>query len=162
MEFGKAIRNPNTKVGRLLYGGVAGVSALALTASGCGGSSTEGLTDSVSTSSANTAGHTGPDERTGNEQQLVFDDLGGGSSTIQVYPSPNGHPEANGTYPSGEAVGAICVTEGREVHSDPGVGEMPRHSDEWIKIHGTPGETQFATDVYTHNPRQLIMELPNC
>src|SRR5581483_1111770 len=47
---------------------------------------------------------------------LVFDDLGGGSSVIEVYPgvtSSVADKQYNGTFNSGDRVMAECKTEGR-------------------------------------------------
>lgn len=158
MELGKVstyLRNPNTRAGRLLYGGVSGAAALALFASGCGADPNHGLTDPTTPAPAPKTPK--PDQ----EPQLTFDYLGGGSTTIKVFPGP-GTGKVDGTYFDGDTVGAICKTEGQERKSDPSLGEEPRHSDEWIKIDGTPGETQFATAVYIEHPQQLLDQLPDC
>jgi hypothetical protein len=97
--------------------------------------------------------------------ELVFDDLNGGSSIIRVYPGVTKSKTdmlANGTYNDGDTVPAECKTEGRSVHSDPSVGETNRTSSEWIRIHGTPGETQYATAVYVENPQAVLKQLPDC
>lgn len=99
------------------------------------------------------------------ESALTFDDLGGGSSIIEVYPGVGNTPEDrafNGTYNDGDTVGAECKEEGREVHSHPEAGEEDRNSDEWIRITGTPGNEQFATAVYIEHPTKVLSELPPC
>ncbi|HYH35972.1 MAG TPA: hypothetical protein VD706_00555 [Candidatus Saccharimonadales bacterium] len=173
MEFGKVmthVRNPDTRAGRLLYGGVAGSVVVALATGGCGSDPNKGLTDPAPTPRGNPPEHVGGQEGghanpndDHDHPQLVFDDLGGGSPYILVYPGPNADPDSdNGVYPDGEAVDALCVTEGRTVQSDPSLGEERRESDDWIEIDGTPGERQFATAVYAHNPNQLVLQLPEC
>lgn len=99
--------------------------------------------------------------------KLKFDSLDGGSSIIQVYPSAktkaNGTlPKYNGTYNDGASVAVECKTVGRTVHSDPSVGETNRTSNEWVRIKGTPGETQYATTVYIEHPKDLLEQLPEC
>ena len=94
---------------------------------------------------------------------LVFDNLGGGSSIIQVYPGvTDADRQANGTYNAGDAVSADCKTVGRTVRSDPSVGELNRISDQWIRIQGTPSETQYATVIYVQSPDELLARLPDC
>lgn len=141
------LRNPETKVGRAVAGGTAAVASLALLASGCGSSPSQ---NSDKTPVA-----------PGNRPTLTFDDLGGGSSVIEVFPGPRNN-QYDGTYYDGDRVPAICKTEGRQRQSDPSVGETSRQSDEWIRIVGTPGERQFATAVYIEHPAQLLNQLPEC
>lgn len=97
---------------------------------------------------------------------LIFDDLHGGSPYITVYsdigPETQAGQNPNGQFLSGEKVEATCLTTGRLVRSDPSIGEEPRQSDKWARIIGSPGEWQFATLVYTQNPKQLEEELPSC
>ncbi len=96
---------------------------------------------------------------------LVFDDLGGGSSIIQVYPGVQNtevDKQYNGTFNDGDIVGALCKTEGRQVSSDPSAGEVSRTSSEWVRINGTPGVDQYATAVYVENSDDLLGKLPVC
>jgi hypothetical protein len=160
MEFGKLtfnLRNPDNRTGRALAAGVSAAAALALIASGCGGS---GSAES-SKSSTESPHKSGGNEPTLTFNALTFDDLGGGSSVIEVFPSPT-DKQYNGTYYDGDQVDPICKTQGREVHSDPKAGEQNRQSDEWIRIHGSPGETEYATAVYVEHPAQLLHQLPEC
>ena len=97
--------------------------------------------------------------------RLVFDDLHGGSPIIEVYPgvtNSSADKQANGSFNDGDSVPAECKTEGRMVHSNPGLGEEDRSSDDWIRIQGSPGETQYATAVYAENPSELLGRLPDC
>lgn len=99
------------------------------------------------------------------EHKLVFDDLDGGSPIIRVYPGVQNTPGDrmhNGTYNDGDVVGADCKTTGREVSSDPSVGETDRTSDQWVRIHGTPGEVQYASAVYVEQPDTLLATLEEC
>jgi hypothetical protein len=117
---------------------------------GCGGSKSSGTSASSSETGVAT---------------LVFDDLHGGSSIIQVYPGVTeaaADKGSNGTFHDGDKVPAECRTEGRTVHSDPSVGEEDRTSSVWIRIQGTPGLTQYATAVYVENPAALLSQLPEC
>lgn len=103
--------------------------------------------------------------RRGNTVSATFDDLHGGSPIIKVYPGPNDTPadrEFNGTFNDGDVVTAECKTEGRLVRSNSAGGELPRNSNEWVRIQGTPGMTQFATAVYIENPDQVLGQLPQC
>lgn len=96
---------------------------------------------------------------------LVFDDLGTPPHFIRVYPGVSEAAEDkkhNGTYPDGEGVLAECKTGGRTVNSDVAAGEPARSSDEWIRIHGSPGEIQYATAVYIENPDQVLSQLEDC
>lgn len=141
------------------FGGVI-VASGALALAGCGGGKkTETVTTTVeATQPAGTS--TSP---TAEGVTLTFDDLGANSSIIQVYPGVESTPAdktSNGTFNSGDTVPAECKTEGRTVHSVP--PETPRQSNEWVRIHGTPGETQYATAVYVHSPDQLLSKLPDC
>jgi hypothetical protein len=96
---------------------------------------------------------------------LVFDSLGGGPSTVMVYPGVtevSADTHENGTFPDGSKVPAECATDGRDVHSVTSLGEEPRSSDQWILIDGTPGETQYASAVYIEHPDTLLNQLPRC
>jgi hypothetical protein len=145
--------------GRVVVG--IGALTLAVVASGCGGGEDRDAspapvetTQQPMDTSTETEGAT-----------LTFDDLGGGSSIIQVYPGVEDIParkKFNGTYNDGDTVDAECKTKGRTVHSDTSVGEENRSSNDWIRIHGTPGETQYATAAYVEDPEQLLAQLPVC
>jgi hypothetical protein len=142
--------------------------SLALTAlAGCGdGSNTSEISSNSQAPTATEVPSSVLTTQSGSEHPpLVFDDLHGGSSIIRVYPGVTesaNDKESNGTFNDGDIVPAECKTEGRTVHSDPSVGEEDRTSSEWIRIHGTPGETQFATAVYVKSPSALLKKLPNC
>lgn len=98
-------------------------------------------------------------------ETLVFDALGGTPPIIRVFPGVSDSPQdkvQNGTFNDGEAMPAICKTKGRKVSSNPAAGDRPRTSDDWIKIVGSPGLTQYATAVYVRDPEALLAKLPNC
>jgi hypothetical protein len=135
------------------------LSGAALFLSGCGGSQSQ----TVSRSAANPQGHT---------EKFEFDSLGsklskGGSSIIRVYPGVKDTDKDNstaGTYANGQTAEAGCIADGRDVHSVPGEGEIPRSSDRWLKIiNSGSSEPTFATVVYT-NPAQApaLAKLPEC
>lgn len=100
--------------------------------------------------------------------ELVFDDLGGGSPRIQVYPGTT-ESEADRvpyehTYRDGQAVYAACYEDteaNREVSSDPSVGERDVTSDLWFKL-DVPGPAQYATAVYVELPEELRAQLDPC
>ena len=86
---------------------------------------------------------------------------------VEVYPGVSdsaADKTHNGTYNDGESVGAICDKKGREVtFIDPsGDHTKDRTSNDWIRIQGTPGETQYASAVYTANSAQLLPQLDAC
>lgn len=120
----------------MLFGG-----SLAITGSGCGGS---GDSDK------------GP-------RVLTFDDLGGGSPKIHVYPG-TGHEnedrDSNAFYLDDEQVLAKCWEKGRLVLPRPELGELSRSSDKWFQIDAEP--TQYATAVYVKDPQTLLKQLPEC
>ena len=148
-------RNWRTFSGIILASG-----ALAL--AGCGGGSKNAETTTPTTVGITQPGGTSANPNT-KGVTLTFDDLGANSSIIQVYPgvgNTSADKLADGTYNNGDAVPAECKTEGRTAHSVP--PETPRQSSEWIRIHGTPGETQYATAVYAQSPDKLLSQLPNC
>ena len=140
----------------------AAVVSAALWAAGCGGngrSSTETHTRNPVPGRSSSLGPQKP------KAVLTFDDLGGGSSIIEVFPGVRSTPadeQYNGTYSDGDRVSAVCKTNGRTVHSDPSVGERSRSSHEWIRIIGAPGVSQYATAVYIEHPRRLLQQLPDC
>lgn len=82
---------------------------------------------------------------------FTFDDLGGGPETILVYQGP-GESEADrqvasDEYDDGDQAFIDCVVpEGREVPSDPSVGEREETSHVWFRLL-VPGYP-FATDTY--------------
>lgn len=168
MELGKAmtwLRNPDTVAGKRVFAVTGGLTALALWASGCGnGGTTTVIERQPAPGNGDTPGQTVPHEHA--NAQLTFDYLGAGSTIIRVYPGVKNTPEDkqfDGTYPNGETVGAVCKTEGREVHSVTSIGEEPRQSNEWAEIVDTASsEPEYASFVYTTNPHQLMMELPDC
>lgn len=100
------------------------------------------------------------------EHTVTFDALGGGDPTIKVYQGPGDSGfgrKANGIYKDGEEVGAYCVTEGREVPSNPGVGEEQRTSKLWVMIDGQPDKTEFATATYlAQSDEELLATLGPC
>lgn len=96
---------------------------------------------------------------------LKFDDLGGGSSIIKVYPGVKDVPQdkrSNGTYQNGNIVGAICKVSGRIVTSDTNVGERPNTSNVWIEIAGSPGVKQYAPLTYADMAQSDLNSLPGC
>lgn len=134
--------------------------SLALTGCGRGG----GEADSAATGTSATSPSSTP-SRSGELPRLVFDDLHGGSPLIQVYPGVTDaavDKRSNGAFNDGDSVAAECKTEGREVHSNPSLGEEDRSSDDWVRIQGSPGQVQYATAVYVENPSELLGQLPNC
>lgn len=97
---------------------------------------------------------------------MVFDALDGGEPIIMVYPGVSGSGADklhNGTFRDGQTVYALCKTKGRTVPSHPELGERDvPPSDDWIRIHGSPGVVQYATAIYVENPDELLAQLPDC
>jgi hypothetical protein len=96
---------------------------------------------------------------------LTFDDLGGGSSIINVYPGVEdvaGDKLSNGTYQNGNTASAVCKISGRLVRSNTAVGERSNQSSTWIEIAGTPGIMQFASLTYATMPQAQLNTLPTC
>lgn len=94
-----------------------------------------------------------------------FDDLGGGESTIHVYPGvteKQADRRPNGTFNHGDVVEAICRAVGRTVPSDPTVGERNVESNKWVGIIGSPGVDQFATLTYGKISKEDYRQLPKC
>jgi hypothetical protein len=104
-----------------------------------------------------------PEAATGPTPSLVFNDLGGGSSIIEVYPGPTESSTdrgANATYSHGDMVAVDCQTTGREVHSHPERGEENRTSDIWYRL-GETATAQYATAVYASiTPSEAVV--PAC
>lgn len=107
----------------------------------------------------------------GNEKtELVFDDLGGGSPFIMVYPGTGDSKEDMkhvARFGSGAEVEAECKQLGREVTSDPSVGEEPAVSSHWIRIHDeslneAEGQSAYATAVYVEDRDELLGQLDDC
>ena len=101
----------------------------------------------------------------GSPAVFTFDDLGGGSPIIQVYPGVTNKPEdklANGSFEDGQMTTALCKTTGRMVHSVPAEGEVDTQSDIWVKVLGRPGVTHYATLVYGNMPPDVLASLPEC
>jgi hypothetical protein len=96
---------------------------------------------------------------------MIFDDLGGGSDIIKVFPgTKDTSPDktANGTFSSGDVVAVKCKTIGRTVTSNPAFGERARQSDVWLEIVGAPGPRQFAPLTYAAISAQTLAALPGC
>jgi hypothetical protein len=87
------------------------------------------------------------------EPMFEFNDLGGGSDIIEVYPGPGdtaAERRSDGTaYRDGEVRPVVCYQEGRwvESHPDPDVGEEYRRSNIWYQLGGT-ATPYYATAVY--------------
>lgn len=144
------------------YFGGALTAAGALALSGCGGSESEPKTTAAPIETQSSVPSSVPAKEA---PMLIFDDLGGGSSIIQVYPGAKeaaGDKKANGTFNAGDSVYAECKIEGRTVHSNTSVGEADRTSRDWIRIESASGEAQYATAVYAKNPQTLLRQLPEC
>ena len=132
-----------------------------LALSACSSGSSAG----VSAESGITTTQPSPDSTSQDGTMLTFDDLGGGSPIIEVYPGVQDTPadkKYNGTFNSGDTALAECRTDGREVHSNPAVGEEDRSSNQWIRIDGAPGQIEYATAVYVQNPEALLRQLQDC
>ena len=122
------------------------------------GSSTQRVT-------ASGAGSASSRPSTSSSPILTFDDLGGGSSIIDVYPGVKATAAdrtQNGSFEAGAKVTAVCKITGRTIRSDPSAGETPKQSNIWVKIDGAPGKTQFATLTYADIDSSLLTELPTC
>jgi hypothetical protein len=94
-----------------------------------------------------------------------FDDLGGGSKVINVYPGVTDFPAdkaPNGTFTDGRTATALCTTTGRLVTSDPSAGERPRQSDVWLKVLAQPGKTSYAVLTYGDIDQAALKALPSC
>jgi hypothetical protein len=160
-EYGRSTRERNWRLRGRIFA-AAGLLVLA----GCGGGEGEPQT-SAGTARTSASGEVlpGASATAAEGPMLVFDDLGGGSSIIQVYPGVTNtaaHKRANGTFNDGDAVPAECWVKGREVESDPSVGEAARTSEDWVRITGTPGEVQYATTTYAKDPEALLPQLDEC
>lgn len=82
---------------------------------------------------------------------VQFNDLGGGSSIIQVYPGTTEQAADrlfNDAYEDGDLFPVECKTMGREIVSNTDAGEVARQSKEWYKLKRLDGVAQFATAVY--------------
>jgi hypothetical protein len=90
------------------------------------------------------------DGDSGEVPKLRFDDLGGGSSIIMVYPGPGGtdaEKQYNGTFKDGDRWPVVCHATGRLVMSHPDVGERARQTTDWYQLAGGP-PVQYATGTY--------------
>ncbi len=128
----------------------------------CGGSGKHQTVSATSTSSVEAAASP---TTLAPKLNVTFDDLGGGDSIIQVYSGIDGAPSDqvhNGTFNNGDTAPAVCKATGRMIHSHPELGEQNRQSDQWVRIIGSPGMTQYATVVYLKNPDSFLPQLPNC
>lgn len=84
------------------------------------------------------------------QPRFRFDDLGGGSRIILVYPGTStsaADRASNGSYESGDVVPITCHETGRVVNSHPEVGEAPRSSADWYRLVGDK-VTWYATATY--------------
>ena len=139
-QYIRANRNPDSSsmVGRAAGAGL--VIAAALLTNGCGKSPS-------------------PD----NSFKITFDDLGGGSPSIQTYLGPSDTAQdrvtSESSYRSGQTIAANCKTEGRTVHSVPNLGERDVTSREWVRL-SVVGS--YATAVYTRCGETALQTLPNC
>lgn len=102
---------------------------------------------------------------------MTFDDLGGGSSIIKVYPGPSdsaADQKHSGTFIAGDGQGTVyaeCKTPGRLVKSVPSVGERELSSNIWIRFNdgaATNLKRYFATVVYVTGFEQFAQQLPDC
>lgn len=102
------------------------------------------------------AGPAGPSVTVPADAQVSFrfDNLGStypGGNTVLVFPgtgTSSADRQADGEYPVGDVVRAICIATGRMVKSDPAYNETPKRSDQWVRIASTDGQTQYATLTY--------------
>lgn len=155
---------------KLATGAISLAGTLALSGCSSGSNDPETPSETLSLPSATTTTQSPsntslPSSSSSETPNLIFDDLGGGSSIIRVYAGAGSNSqdlEANGTYNDGDAVPAECKTTGRTIESDISLGEEERTSNAWIRITGTPGEVQYATAVYVQNPDELLAQLPEC
>lgn len=94
-----------------------------------------------------------------------FDDLGGGSSVIEVFAGVTSSPADRtvaGTFRSGQTTTALCKTTGRTVTSNPSSGERPKQSNVWVQVAGSPGKTSYATLTYGDISPTALARLPEC
>jgi hypothetical protein len=109
------------------------------------------LTGCATTPKASGEATTAQSTTSGSAEQpsIRFDDLGGGSSIIEVYPGTSDSSADkvhNGTYRNGEVQPVVCHKIGRTIISHPDVGETPRTSSDWYMLGGPM--VQFATGTY--------------
>ena len=92
--------------------------------------------------------------------EVTFDWLGGNSTDILVYGdySESGRNTDKGAEKSGDRALAVCESEGREVHSQP--GETARKSSEWVGFY-LNGSLTYATETYLDVPA-AVHGLPDC
>lgn len=97
---------------------------------------------------------------------LIFNDLDDNAdAVIPVYPGVSESEvdkQLNGTFNPNERVRVICKTIGRTVNSHPENGDEERHSNEWVRIVGSPGTVQFASMTYADMASQTFAALPQC
>lgn len=99
--------------------------------------------------------------------KLVFDYLGGNDRSVPVF---SGVKDAKKerlkqpVYQDEDVVTAECRVTGRQVSSNPELGETDRTSDQWIRIKGIMPEVapQYASAVYTYNYKDLLAQLQEC
>lgn len=129
------------------------LATLALT--GCGDAKSD-LPSAPSSSASATATSSAPAATTTSAPargpMLEFNDLGGGSPYIQVYPGVSDSATDrvhNAVYPDGTQRPIECHLLGRLIVSDssPEVGEEARQSRDWYLLKG-PDPKQYATATY--------------
>lgn len=132
----------------------------------CGDDESE-QTGSASASAPATEGNT-PSSGASSESgvRLTFDDLDDkADAVIQVYPgvsSIEAHKISNGTFNPGDVVAALCKTTGRVVESHPENGDDEKTSDQWVRISGSPGKTQYASLTYAQIDQAALQGLREC
>jgi hypothetical protein len=112
--------------------------AAALALAGCAGSNGEAAATPTPTA-------------TTMQPMFEFNDLGGGSDIIEVYPGAGdttADRRSDGTaYRDGEVRPVVCQEEGRWVESHPERGEEYRRSNIWYQL-GDMAVPHYATAVY--------------
>lgn len=96
---------------------------------------------------------------------FTFDDLGGGSSVIRVFPGvkdTTADQLENGTFFGGQTTTALCKTTGRLASSVTSAGERPRSSNVWLEVLAQPGKRSFARLIYGDIDPAALARLPQC
>lgn len=94
---------------------------------------------------------------------VTFDTLGSTDTDIvALYRVPGGRQangDQNGTFRDGQTTRAFCQTVSRLVTSDPGLNEIPRSSDVWVRVEGAPGQVHYTSGTFLEQP---LPPLPQC